>query len=63
MHSAISHELARTRIADLCRQAQREVLARAATQLPSSAPRPGRHPIPGRVSRQRSAWSVFTMLI
>ena len=55
MHPAISNELATARIADL-RQAQGDTVGRAAAQLPSNAPQPGRHRIPvslRRVGRQR----------
>jgi hypothetical protein len=38
MHPAISYELATARIADLRRQARRDALARAATQVPPGAP-------------------------
>jgi hypothetical protein len=40
MHPAISYELARARIDDLGRQAQRERLARAAARLSPRAPQP-----------------------
>ncbi len=46
MHPAISYELAKARIADLRRQAQREGLARAAAHLSPSAPQPNRNRIP-----------------
>lgn len=46
MHPAISYELAKARIADLRRQAQRDALARAATRLSWSAPRSHRNQIP-----------------
>jgi hypothetical protein len=38
MHPAISYELAKARIADLCHQAQRDALGRAVTHLSWSAP-------------------------
>jgi hypothetical protein len=64
MHTTISYELARTRIADLHRQAQYERLARAAAPVPSNAPRPGRIrtlvSLRVRPGRQRRAWQVTT---
>ena len=51
MHPLIGYEVATARIADLRRQAHHDALARAAANVPSRAPLPGRYPI--AVSRRR----------
>ncbi|HEV2256941.1 MAG TPA: hypothetical protein VGS06_27735 [Streptosporangiaceae bacterium] len=62
MHTAISYELAQTRIADLRRLARNERLARTAAHAPSSAPRRRLVPILAgrglRSGRQRRAWQA-----
>lgn len=54
MHPVISYDLATARIADLRRQARRDVLARAAAGVPSRAQRPDGNRI--LVSPRRPAW-------
>jgi len=54
MHPLISHELATARIADLRRQARRDVLARAASGVPSMTQRADRNRI--LVSPRRPVW-------
>ena len=61
MHPTISYELAQSRIADLHRQARRQVLASAAAHLPSTAPPANKKRVPGgrrlRAAHRRQATS------
>jgi hypothetical protein len=49
LHSAISHELAKSRIASWHRQAERDALARAVAPAPSNSPKATRKRIPVRL--------------
>lgn len=53
LHTAISRELAKTRIADLRRQAERDALARAVAPAPSHSPQATRKRIPVGLPRWR----------
>jgi len=46
LHPAISREMAKSRITNWHRQAERDALARAAAPAPSNSPRPNRKRIP-----------------